>query len=202
MAKMKALILLVLSFAACALAQSEPSGIAAVDSIAFSKFYVSVEGGEKYPFGDLVDAVDNSFYVGLGTRYAYWEDFDGIVLVQYSYFEPHEKVSHLYGVHEVSGKLGLDYRWNLISPVIFGVGFVCNWTRADYDEKHRPHFDSRGGTLTDNETEFGWFARLNLPILSLENYRAGMNVQWEQLWTLPERSNMLSIGFYVERRLW
>jgi hypothetical protein len=29
-----------------------------------------------------------------------------------------------------------------------------------------------------------------------------LNVLWEQLWTLPERSNMLTIGFYVERRIW
>ena len=56
--------------------------------------------------------------------------------------------------------------------------------------------------LVDNETEFGWFARLNLPVLSLENYRIGMNLLWEQVWTLPERSNMLSVGLYVERRIW
>ncbi len=202
MAKVKTLILLVLGLAAFAFSQSQSSEFTAADSIAFSKFYVSIEGGEKYPFGDLVDAVDNAFYAGLGARYAYWEDFDGIILFQYSYFEPHSKIPHIYGVHEVSGKLGLDYRWKLVSPVILGAGFLCNWTRADYDEKHRPHFESQGGTLTDNETEFGWFARLNLPVLSLENYRVGMNMLWEQVWTLPERSNMLSVGLYVERRIW
>ncbi|MBR2197521.1 MAG: hypothetical protein IJ909_03635 [Fibrobacter sp.] len=202
MAKVKTLILLVLGLAAFAFSQSQSSEFTAADSIAFSKFYVSIEGGEKYPFGDLVDAVDNAFYAGLGARYAYWEDFDGIILFQYSYFEPHSKIPHIYGVHEVSGKLGLDYRWKLVSPVILGAGFLCNWTRADYDEKHRPHFESQGGTITDNETEFGWFARLNLPVLSLENYRVGMNMLWEQVWTLPERSNMLSVGLYVERRIW
>ena len=202
MTKVKTLILLVLSLAAFAFSQSQSSEFTAADSIAFSKFYVSIEGGEKYPFGDLVDAVDNAFYAGLGARYAYWENFDGIILFQYSSFEPHSKIPHIYGVHEVSGKLGIDYRWKLVSPVILGAGLLCNWTRADYDEKHRPHFESQGGTLTDNETEFGWFARLNLPVLSLENYRIGMNLLWEQVWTLPERSNMLSVGLYVERRIW
>ena len=203
----KALLLMLLTFAVCALAQTQKDSTArispdAVDSVTFSNLYVSLEGGEKYPFGDLVDAVDNAFYVGVGVRYTYWEDFDGIVLFQYSYFEPHERISHIYGVHEASGKLGLDYRWKPIAPIAFGVGFLCNWTRADYDEDNRPSFDSRGGTLTDNETEFGWFARLNLPILTLEKYRLGMNVLWEELWTLPERSNMLSLGFYFERRIW
>ena len=95
MAKMKALILLVLGLAAFAFSQSQSSEFTAADSIAFSKFYVSIEGGEKYPFGDLVDAVDNAFYAGLGARYAYWEDFDGIILFQYSYFEPHSKIPHI-----------------------------------------------------------------------------------------------------------
>ena len=38
MAKVKALILLFLGLAVCALAQSESSGFASADSIAFSKF--------------------------------------------------------------------------------------------------------------------------------------------------------------------
>ena len=202
MKKVKVVLLLVLSLAVCALSQSESSEFTSADSVAFSKFYVSIEGGEKYPFGDLVDAVDNAFYVGVGVRYAYWEDFDGIILFQYSYFEPHDKIPHIYGVHEVSGKLGLDYRWRRISPIALGAGFLCNWTRADFDEDNRPGFDKQGGTLTDNETEFGWFARLNLPFFTTGEYRAGLNVLWEQVWTLPERSNMLSVGLYVERRLW
>ena len=204
MKNLKVALLLILSFAACALAQSGASETLAADSITFSKFYVSIEGGEKYPFGDLVDAVDNAYYVGFGARYAYWEDFDGIILFQYSYFEPRGKIPHIYGVHEVSGKLGLDYRWRLISPLVVGAGFLCNWTRADY-EGDKDQFNFRkdaGATLTDNETEFGWFARLNLPVFTLENYRAGLNVLWEQVWTLPERSNMLSVGLYVERRIW
>ena len=192
---------LVLAVAGFALAQSLPDS-SNVQDVAFSNLYVSIEGGEKYPFGDLVDAVDNTYYLGLGVRYTYWEDFDGIILFQYAYFEPHGKISRINGVHEASGKLGLDYRWHLISPIAFGAGFLCNWTRADFDEDNKPDFDSSGGTLTDNETEFGWFARLNLPIFTLNNYRAGLNVLWEQLWTLPERSNMLTIGFYVERRIW
>lgn len=56
--------------------------------------------------------------------------------------------------------------------------------------------------LTDNETEFGYFFRGNLPFIRTENYQAGLNILWENLWTLPERSNMLSVGVYVERRLW
>ena len=52
---------------------------------AFSKAYVSIEGGEMYPFGDLQDAVENSFYGGVGLRYSYWDDFDGFVHFNYAY---------------------------------------------------------------------------------------------------------------------
>ena len=33
---------------------------------AFSKVYVSIEGGEMYPFGDLQDAVENAFSESYG----------------------------------------------------------------------------------------------------------------------------------------
>ena len=59
-----------------------------------------------------------------------------------------------------------------------------------------------GGTLTDNETEFGWFARLNLPLIRKETYKVGFNSLCKELWTLPKRSEMLSMGVYFERRIW
>jgi len=60
----------------------------------------------------------------------------------------------------------------------------------------------RGGMLLDNETEFGWFARINMPFLYYRSFTIGFNALWEQIWTLPERSNTLTIGVYVERRVW
>ena len=56
--------------------------------------------------------------------------------------------------------------------------------------------------LLDNETEFGWFARLNMPFFYYKDFTAGLDVLWEQLWTLPERSNTLTVGVYIERRVW
>jgi len=172
---------------------------------AFSKMFISVEGGEMYPFGDIQDAVNNAYFGGFGFRYTYWEDFDGFLMADYSYFSPLNENEIVYGVHQVSGKIGLSWRWHLIRPLEIGAGFVCNWTRADFDESRvdEGSFNNDlGGTLVDNETEFGWFARINLPMWTTENYRVGFNAIWEELWTLPKRSDMLSMGFYVERRIW
>ncbi|MBQ1824156.1 MAG: hypothetical protein II121_03340 [Fibrobacter sp.] len=194
----KLLLALVLGLCSAALAQSP------TDS-SFSHIYVSVEGGEQYPFGDLVDAVENSFYGGFGFRYTYTENIDGFVLMDYSYIKPVPRGLKIYGAHQVSGKLGLDFKWKAIAPLAIGAGFVCDWVRGDYDDDKidETSFNKDlGGTLTDNETEFGWFARVNLPLIRRETYRVGFNALWKELWTLPKRSEMLSMGVYFERRIW
>lgn len=194
----KLLLALVLGLCSAALAQSP------TDS-SFSHIYVSVEGGEQYPFGDLVDAVENSFYGGFGFRYTYTENIDGFVLMDYSYIKPVPRGLKIYGAHQVSGKLGLDFKWKAIAPLAIGAGFVCDWVRGDYDDDkidEKSFNKDLGGTLTDNETEFGWFARVNLPLIRRETYRVGFNALWKELWTLPKRSEMLSMGVYFERRIW
>lgn len=205
MKNLKLFAIAILCFASLIFAQDSSATVAKRPAdLAFSNAFVSIEAGEIYPFGDLIDAVENTAYVGLGFRYTYWENVDGFVKFDYSYFEPIPKEVTYDGVHQFSGKLGLDFKWPYLKPIIFGAGFTCNWTRADLDDAADKNalYSEPGGTLTDNETEFGWFARLNLPVLSTDNYRIGLNVLWEELWTLPERSDMLNVGVYVERRVW
>lgn len=167
---------------------------------AFSHVYVSAEIGEIYPWGDLIDVVENSVYAGFGIRYTYWKNFDGILLFDYTYFKMRMNEVPYPGVHQFMGRLGLDWRSKWLSPIILGGGFICNWTRADDGEEQ--NFNAPGGTLIDNETEFGYFVRINVPFLKYNRVVVGLNVLWEELWTLPERSNMLSAGFYAEWRLW
>ena len=178
--------------------QFRNDSIAVQKDISFSHFSIILEGGEIYPMVDLMDAVKNTLYGGVGIRYTYWEDVDGIVMFQYAYFKPNTKI-YYDGVHQFMGRVGADWNWKLIHPVILGAGFTCNWTRADAEEIN---YNAHGGTLTDNETEFGWYARISLPVFKYKEYRAGFHVMWEQLWTLPKRSNMLSAGVTVERSLW
>ena len=201
MGKFKSILLMVAGFALAAFGQEDS---AKVEDIAFSKAYIAIEGGEVYPFGDLIDATYNTMYGGLNFRYSYWENVDGVVMFHYAYFKPRPDVVPYDGVHQASGKLGLDWKWPLISPVVIGGGFACNWTRADLDDDviKDEIYTMPGGTLGDNETEFGWFARLNVVLWNLETYRVGFNFMWEEIWTLPKRSDMLYVGLYVERKLW
>ena len=201
MGKLKSILLMVAGFALAALAQEDS---AKVEDIAFSKAYLGIEGGEVYPFGDLIDAVENTLYGGLNFRYSYWKNVDGVVMFHYAYFKPRPDVVPYDGVHQASGKLGLDWRFTAIHPMVFGGGFACNWTRADLDDDvvKDEIYEKPGGTLGDNETEFGWYARLNVVLWNLETYRVGFNFMWEEIWTLPKRSDMLYAGIYVERKLW
>ncbi len=172
--------------------------LAVQNDITFSHLSVFIEGGEIYPMGDLMDAVKNTLYGGIGVHYTYWDSVDGVVMFQYAYFKPRPKI-YYDGVHQFMGRVGLDWNWKWIRPVVLGAGFTCSWTRADAEVID---YDARGGTLTDNETEFGWYARISLPVFKYKEYRAGFHVAWEQLWTLPERSNMLSAGLTFERSIW
>ena len=201
MGYLKSILLMVAGFALAALAQEDS---AKVEDIAFSKAYLGIEGGEVYPFGDLIDAVENTLYGGLNFRYSYWKNVDGVVMFHYAYFKPRPDVVPYDGVHQASGKLGLDWRFPAIHPMVFGGGFACNWTRADLDDDvvKDEIYEKPGGTLGDNETEFGWYARLNVVLWNLETYRVGFNFMWEEIWTLPKRSDMLYAGIYVERKLW
>ncbi len=171
---------------------------AVANDISFSHLSVFLEGGEIYPMGDLMDAVENALYGGVGVRYTYWENVDGIVMFQYTYFKPMTDI-YYDGVHQFMGRVGLEWKWPLIQPVALGAGFTCSWTRADAEEHL---YSAYGGTLTDNETEFGWYARISLPVIKREKFSVGFHVAWEQLWTLPKRSNMLSAGVTLERSIW
>lgn len=207
MDKLKVLLFALVTFASVAFAQTDSAKVQidstkAPEDYAFERFYVSIEGGEIYPFGDLIDAVDNALYGGVGIRYSYWKDVDGFMTFNYSYFKPVPKTK-IDGVHQFSGKVGLDWRLKYISPAIIGAGFACNFTRADMQDGVNISFENDlGGTLADNETEFGWFVRVNIPLWNWDSFRVGFNLQWEKLWTLPKRSDVLTAGIYVEKRIW
>ena len=172
--------------------------IAVANDISFSHFSVFIEGGEIYPMGELMDAVKHSLYGGIGVRYTYWKRVDGIVMFQYTYFKPRADVE-MDGAHQFMGRVGVEWKMPMIHPLAIGGGFTCSWARADVEK-----FDwsKKGGTLTDNETEFGWYARISLPVFKYKEYSAGFHVLWEELWTLPTRSNMLSAGLTFERSIW
>lgn len=191
---------LCLASAVCAAPATTDSAAPATTDAAFSHVYVSIEGGEIYPWGDLLDVVENALYGGVGFRYSYWPNFDGIVRFDYTYFKMRMKNVPYPGVHQFMGRVGLDWHVPFISPLMLGGGFICNWSRSDGGDDS--NFNDAGGTLTDNETEFGYFVHINVPFLRYERIRIGFDALWEELWTLPERSHMLSAGVYAEWRLW
>ncbi|MDR1760726.1 MAG: hypothetical protein LBR60_09430 [Fibrobacter sp.] len=163
---------------------------------AFSSVRLAGEAGFIYPLGDLRDAIENSYYGLAEFRYRYRGSFWGFLQFGYSYVRTHDWVEFP-GVHQFNGRVGLDVSAEWIRPLRFGGGFSCVWLRADGTDKEVENTE-----LSSNESEFGWFARADLPILILENYQAGVRLYGEQIWSLPEASTSIWFGIYVERRLW
>ena len=103
------LLVILLVFAVCSFAAETPAQDSAAlypSDIAFSHVSISIQGGEIYPWGDLLDVVENSAYIGLGLRYSYWADFDGILHFDYAYFKTRNKEIPYPGVHQAMGRLG------------------------------------------------------------------------------------------------
>lgn len=161
----------------------------------FSTAAVGVEGGAIYFLDDAQDALDNTYYGLLEFEYAYFRNFRGVVQFGYAYLPTKGDVDYP-GIHQFNGRVGLDYPLPVAKPIAVGAGFSCIWLRADDDG------DVSHSTLADNETEFGSYVRLDLPIITLENWRLGAKVYYEMLWTLPETSQTAWFGFYLQRKLW
>jgi hypothetical protein len=187
-------ILLIMMFT-CAFAWSEEPAAPTRD-VMFQKAYLGFEGGMVYPWGDLLDAVDKTYYGLMEFRYQYWENVSGVVQFGYAYFETLHDADYP-GVHQFNGRIGVDYPPKVIHPISIGAGFSCIWARADGDD-----VDPEATTLDDNESEFGWYARLVLPIVNTATYQVGAHAYWESIWTRPETSEMLWFGLYIERKLW
>lgn len=163
----------------------------------FSTMKVALEVGEIYPFFDLSDAIDNSVYVQGEFQYHYFKYFDGYLQFGYSYMNVIEKLADFPGVHQFNGRVGLLWNMPWVSVLRLGGGFSCIWARSDGGDPTA----ARGGMLSDNESEFGLHARLNLPVFRFSKWNLGFNAYWEQIWTKPDRSNMLWFGIYLERRI-
>ncbi|MDO4945977.1 hypothetical protein SAMN05720766_106105 [Fibrobacter sp. UWH9] len=201
---MKKIFLLLALAVSMALSQTPADLVQNPTDVAFSKAYLAIEGGEVYPWGSLADAVQNTYYAGISFRYTYWDNVDGIVMFNYSYFKPRPDDISFDGAHQFTGRLGLDWKWSKIRPIVLGAGFACNWVRADLDDgvDKDELYRKPGGTLGDNETEFGWYGRFSVPLWKYQKFNVGLNVIYEEIWTLPRRSDVLTVGIYVERSLW
>lgn len=166
------------------------------DSVELSHAAVAVEVGALYLLDDSKEALDDTYYVLSEFEYSYFRRLTGVVQFGYAYLSTKGDLDYP-GIHQVNGRVGLDYSLPFVEPVAVGGGFSCIWMRADDDGG-----DASASTLDDNETEFGAYVRLNLPILNFGNWRVGAKVYYENLWTEPETSETAWFGFYVQRHLW
>lgn len=167
----------------------------------FSEGYVSLEGGDVYPWGTIEDAIQSSLYGQGEFSYRYWENTYGIVQFGYTYFKTQDFFKRYPGLHQFHGRIGLEHQFSWMKPFFIGFGFTSVWVRADSEDDDEDD-KSAGVTLIDNESEFGAFLKAKFPIWKNKNYAIGLNIYWDYIWTLPEETNILWIGLFIQRRLW
>ena len=182
-------ILLLAVFAASVLFAKEN-----VPTEEFSHAALAMEGGVLYLLDDASQGFEDSYYGLLELDYSFFRNWVGIVQFGYSYLPTKSGVSYD-GTHMAIGRVSLDYPIPFIKPVLVGAGFSCIWMRAEGGDLSKT-------TLEDNESEFGFFARLNLPIISTQKWRLGAKVSFERLWPAPETSETVLFGFYIQRQIW
>ncbi len=165
-------------------------------SVEFAHASIAVEGGALYLLDDAGQNLEDTYYGLLELDYAFFRTWIGVVQMGYAYLPTTGDVAFS-GIHQVNGRVGLDYPLPFVSPIALGAGFSCIWMRAD-DEGG----NASKSSLVDNESEFGFYVRLNLPILNWDKWRLGAKVYFERLWTSPETSETAWFGFYLQRNLW
>jgi len=165
-------------------------------SVEFAHVSIAVEGGALYLLDDAGRNLDDSYYGLWELDYTFFRSWIGVVQMGYAYLPTTGDVSFS-GIHQVNGRIGLDYPLPFVKPIALGVGFSCIWMRADDDGGN-----ASKSSLIDNESEFGFYARLNLPILNWDKWRVGARIYFERLWTAPETSETAWFGFYLQRNLW
>lgn len=165
-------------------------------SVEFAHASIAVEGGALYLLDDARQNLDDTYYGLWEVNYSFFRTWVGVIQMGYAYLSTTGDVTFS-GIHQVNGRIGLDYPLPFVKPISLGAGFSCIWMRADdvTDENSK-------SSLIDNESEFGFYARLNLPILNWDKWRLGAKVYFERIWTAPETSETAWFGFYLQRNLW
>lgn len=152
---------------------------------------IGIEGGRVNPVGDLQNEVGASYFGGLGFGYQYASDLTFYLQGNYAYL-PAES-AHFAGLHQMCGRASIEYAPSVIRPLRVGGGFSLAFVRGDdIDEQ------AKGYMLYDNESEFGWHVRLDMPVILQPRWRAGFRAYWDEIWTDPEASDMLWLGVYME----
>ncbi len=155
---------------------------------------LSVETGMVQPWGDLELVVDDALYGDMGLVYAYAPGLDFYAQAGYAYMPV--QADYFAGLHQLNGRAGLQCSPSWLSPMQVGAGLSLVFVRGDSTDTRAVEY-----MLYDNESEFGWHARLGMPVVRWQGSSMGFRVHWEHIWTKPA-SQLLWLGLYMEGAPW
>lgn len=157
----------------------------------FSAMRATVEGGRVSPMGDLSLKAESAYYGNMGVAYPYAPHLEGYALGGYAYVPVSSPA--FAGLHQLSGRAGIELSPSWLAPLSVGGGISMIFVRGDSIAPEAKEY-----FLYDNESEFGWHARLTMPVIRQPSWRMGFRANWEEIWTLPAKSQFFWLGLYVE----
>ena len=151
---------------------------------------LSVDGGIVYFPGKLSEEIEVAPYGGFEV------DFE---LTEYTEFYLHGALSYLKlkrnndfkGLFQFIGRAGLETPQSLFKYASAGVGISIAGVRGNSDGE-----DAEKYMLSSSESEFGWNARLKMNVLKMGNLKFGLLVNYDEIWTLPKNTSILSGGIF------
>ncbi|HSQ42267.1 MAG TPA: hypothetical protein VLM37_08325 [Fibrobacteraceae bacterium] len=166
------------------------SSVCATD---FQTIRFGAETGVLQPVGNLYDVFNRVPQVRLSANFPYTKHWNWRASLAYAHLTGWEETE----VHHITASLGLDAEIPHCAGLQIGAGIGLFFVRADPNSAQK---DSVMSTyqLGDNESEFGWTLRTQMPVWRWSWGRLFLSMDYLHAWTQPQASHLLDGGVGLE----
>jgi hypothetical protein len=166
----------------------------------FEHAAISVEAGGLMFLGTLGDSIHPALQGTGNLHFSYSEQLQSRLSLTYANLQGWEFGALRY----VEAGAGLDWKVPYTGGLEFGAGILLFFVRANpASQAELDTLINTGYQLADNESEFGWHARISYPIVTIFTRCTFFAVgHFSNAWTLPVSSRSLSAGLGSEIALW
>lgn len=162
------------------------------DHFSFGRVELSL--GQRMPQKNLYDVLEKSPAFQLGMQFGYYESahFPVHFRMEASYAEmKHPRVDF----HNAIGRIGFDWDFFQRYHSELGTGLTMHFLRASEAREE-------GLLLEDNESDYGWYFRLQPMAMDWGRFRLGLEAHYDIVWSSPRASHFVQVAVKTGWRLW
>lgn len=151
----------------------------------FEHSWLQISSGAVFPLGNLRDTLATAPQVRLEWQTSYVHQHQMYLEMTYAQLTGWSQGK----LHLVTAHAGLQTRVPVI-PLTAGLGVSLFYARTvEGQDPSAPFFQ-----IHDNESEFGWNARLRWHLWQKNAWSVWLGTSYEEAWTLPRHSRLLWVG--------